>query len=109
MANFTNSTQSKEMFDQTKEHLQTFKEATNELINKLHTSIYFGNTLSEIDFNECLDYLMKTKEAFDQYFEDTEKLIYLRAERTKVEKKEVTGVRVLDLEELMKDLRKEHH
>lgn len=108
MANFTNSTQSKEMFDQTKDHLQTFKEATNELINKLHTSIIYENTLSEIDFNECLDYLAKTKEAFGKYFEDTEKLIYLRAERTKVEKAEVTGVRVLDLEELMKDLRKEH-
>lgn len=108
MVNFTNSTQSKEMFDQTKEHLQTVKDATNELINKLNTSITFENTLSEIDFNECLDYLMKTREAFDQYFEDTEKLIYLRAERTKVEKAEVTGVRVLDLEELMKDLMKEH-
>lgn len=108
MVNFTNSTQSKEMFDQTQEHLQTVKDATNELINKLNTSITFENTLSEIDFNECLDYLMKTREAFDQYFEDTEKLIYLRAERTKVEKAEVTGVRVLDLEELMKDLIKEH-
>lgn len=109
MANFSNSTQSKEMFDQTKEHLQSFKETTNELINKLHTSIIYDNTLSESDFNECLNHLMKTREAFDKYFEDTEKLIYLRAERTKVEKAEVTGVRVLDLEELMKDLRKEHH
>ena len=69
--------------------------------------IVYDSVLLERDFEECLVYLDKVKIEMDQYLEETEKLVYLRANRTKVEKKEVSGVRVPNLEDIMEELRKE--
>lgn len=54
MANFSNSTQSKEIFDQTQEHLQILKMLQMIYNQQITPLSAFGNTLSEIDFNECL-------------------------------------------------------